>query len=80
VWIRYVDLIEHEVQWPRVGNGRSTGHENYEGSLAADEIDQKLQEGVDCEGLRWSDTTLCSLLNGELPHIRLAMGLRKTLR
>jgi hypothetical protein len=34
-----------------MGDGRSAGHEDDEGALAADEVDQQLQEGVDGEGL-----------------------------
>lgn len=49
--IRDVDLLQDQVQWPGVRNGRSAGHEDDEGSFAADEVDQQLQEGVNGEGL-----------------------------
>lgn len=46
-----VYLVEHQIQRPQMGDWGSTGHEDDEGALAADEVDQELQEGVDGEGL-----------------------------
>lgn len=46
-----VELGQHQAHGPRVGDGCSACHEDDEGALAADEVDEQLQEGVDGEGL-----------------------------
>jgi len=63
-----------------MGNGCSTGHEDNEGSLASDEVDQQLQEGVYGEGL-WSQYKApCYKMQASLPRIRLAEDLHRKLR
>ena len=37
-----------------MGDGGSAGHEDNKGSLAANEVDEQLEESVDGEGLDWS--------------------------
>lgn len=46
-----VELGEDETHGPGVRDGCSACHEDDEGALAANEVDQELQEGVDGEGL-----------------------------
>jgi hypothetical protein len=63
-----------------MGNGCSTGHEDNEGSLASDEVDQQLQEGVDGEGLWHQYGAPCRRFQASLPRIRLAEDLHRRLR
>src|SRR5690242_12985955 len=51
VGVGYVKLGQNEAHGPGMSYRSSTGHEDDEGALAADEVDQELQEGVDGEGL-----------------------------
>ena len=46
-----VELGEDETHGPWVRDGCSACHEDDEGALTANEVDQELQEGVDGEGL-----------------------------
>jgi hypothetical protein len=59
------------VQWPWVSDGCSAGHQNYEGSFAADEVDQQLEERVDGESLPWLARCWIILWTEVLPHIHL---------
>ena len=46
-----VDFPEEAAEWPRMGYRRSAMHEDDESSLATDEVDEQLEEGIDDEGL-----------------------------
>jgi hypothetical protein len=51
MWIGDVDLGKNMVQRPQVVNWLSTMHHNNQGALPSQEVDEKLEEGVDCESL-----------------------------
>lgn len=49
--VRDVDLGEDVVERPQVRDGTPAVHEDYQCSLAANEIDKELEEGVYRKGL-----------------------------
>lgn len=44
--VRYVNFRKTVIEWPDMRNRSSAVHHDDEGSLAADEVDQELKEGV----------------------------------
>jgi hypothetical protein len=51
VWIGNIDFREAVIQGPEVRDWSSTIHHDDQGSFAADEIDEELEEGIDGECL-----------------------------
>lgn len=49
--VRDVDFGKAVIEWPQMVNGFPTVHQDDQSSFSSQEIDEKLDKGVDCEGL-----------------------------
>lgn len=58
-----VDLGEAVVEWPEVRDGLATVHHDYKRAFAADEVNEELEEGIDCESLRETSQLGCAVEN-----------------